>query len=78
IPLAGDPYVFTFKQLGRNGSMNLHGVDATDSLNFDVPVSLVATGAHVTLYYTYSPALLPDLSQINVMVNDVVAGSIPL
>lgn len=78
IPMAGDPYVFTFKQLGRNGSMNLHGVDATDSLNFDVPVSLVATGAHVTLYYTYSPALLPDLSQINVMVNDVVAGSIPL
>ncbi|EIJ48660.1 cyclic di-GMP binding protein WssC [Herbaspirillum sp. GW103] len=78
VPVAGDPYVFTFKQLGRNGSMNLHGVDATDSLNFDVPVSLVTTGAHVTLYYTYSPALLPDLSQINVMVNDVVAGSIPL
>jgi hypothetical protein len=32
----------------------------------------------MTLQYTYSPALLPDLSQINVIVNDVVAGSIPL
>ncbi|MCP1576630.1 hypothetical protein J2S30_005009 [Herbaspirillum rubrisubalbicans] len=77
-PVAGDPYLFTFKQLGRDGTINLHGTDSTDSLNFDVPVSLVATGAQVTLQYTYSPALLPDLSQINVMVNDVVAASIPL
>lgn len=78
VPVAGDPYVFSLKQLGRGYPINLHGTDATDNVSFDVPVNLVATGAQVNLQYTYSPALLPDLSQINVMVNDVVAGSIPL
>lgn len=77
-PMAGDPYNFSLTQLGRGYPITLHGVDATDSVGFDVPANQVVTGANVTLQYTYSPALLPDLSQINVMVNDVVAGSIPL
>lgn len=76
--VAGDPYKFTLKQLGRNYPMSLRGVDSIDSINFDVPATQVATGAQVTLQYSYSPSLLPDLSQINVMVNDVVAASIPL
>lgn len=75
---AGNGYNLTLKQLGRAYPMNLHGVEATDSVNFDVRADQVVTGAHMTLQYTYSPALLPDLSQINVMVNDVVAASLPL
>jgi hypothetical protein len=75
---AGDPYRFTFKELGRHYPMSLRGVESTDSISFDVPATQVATSAKVTLNYSYSPALLPDLSQINVMVNDVVAASIPL
>ncbi|WP_034294841.1 cellulose biosynthesis cyclic di-GMP-binding regulatory protein BcsB [Herbaspirillum sp. RV1423] len=74
----GNGYSLTLKQLGRNYPISLHGVESTDSVNFDVPASQVATGAQVTLQYSYSPALLPDVSQINVMVNDVVAASIPL
>lgn len=73
-----DGYHFTLKQLGRSYPMNLHGVEATDSVNFDVRADQVVTGAQLTLQYSYSPALLPDLSQINVMVNDVVAASVPL
>ncbi|MDU9040532.1 cellulose biosynthesis cyclic di-GMP-binding regulatory protein BcsB [Pseudomonas corrugata] len=73
-----DGYTLTLKQLGRAYPMNLHGVEATDSVNFDVRADQVVTGAHLTLQYSYSPALLPDLSQINIMVNDEVAASVPL
>jgi hypothetical protein len=69
---------FTLKQLGRTYPMNLHGVEATDSVNFDVRADEVVTGARLTLQYSYSPSLLPDLSQINILVNDAVAASIPL
>lgn len=71
-------YNLTLKQLGRSYPMNLHGVEATDSVNFDVRADQVVTGANMVLRYSYSPALLPEVSQINVMVNDVVAASVPL
>lgn len=74
----GGGYDMTFKQLGRPYPMNLHGIESTDSVSFDVRADQVVTGANLTLQYTYSPALLPDLSQINVMINDVVAASVPL
>lgn len=78
---ATDPslgYTRSFKQLGKNDSMNLHGVEATDSVNFNVRADQVVTGAQVTLQYSYSPALLAELSQINVLVNDEVAASLAL
>lgn len=71
-------YSLTLKQLGRHYPMSLRGVESTDSVNFDVRADSIVTGAHLTLQYTYSPALLADLSQINVMVNDEVAASLPL
>ncbi|WGK90726.1 cellulose biosynthesis cyclic di-GMP-binding regulatory protein BcsB [Pseudomonas migulae] len=71
-------YSLTLKQLGRNYPMTLRGVESADSVNFDVRADAIVTGAHLTLQYTYSPALLADLSQINVMVNDEVAASLPL
>ncbi|VVO37508.1 cellulose biosynthesis cyclic di-GMP-binding regulatory protein BcsB [Pseudomonas fluorescens] len=71
-------YSLTLKQLGRNYPMTLRGVESSDSVNFDVRADAIVTGAHLTLQYTYSPALLADLSQINVMVNDEVAASLPL
>ncbi|NER62536.1 cellulose biosynthesis cyclic di-GMP-binding regulatory protein BcsB, partial [Pseudomonas sp. MAFF212428] len=66
------------KQLGKNYTMSLRGVESTDTVNFDIRADEVVTGAQLTLQYTYSPALLSDLSQINIMVNDEVAASIPL
>jgi len=71
-------YSVTLKQLGRNYSMSLRGVESTDSVNFDVRADSIVTGAKLKLQYTYSPALLADLSQINVIVNDEVAASLPL
>lgn len=75
---ADNGYDLTFKQLGRNYPMSLHGIEATDSVSFDVRADQVVTGASLTLQYTYSPALLPDLSQINILVNEEVAASLLL
>lgn len=71
-------YTRTLKELGKSYSMTLKGVEATDSVNFDVRADEVVTAAHVTLQYSYSPALLADLSQINVLINDQVAATLPL
>lgn len=69
---------FTLRQLGAHYPMNLRGIEGIDSVNFDVRGDQVVTGARLQLDYTYSPALLPDLSQLNVLVNDEVAASLPL
>lgn len=73
-----DGYQLSFKQLGKNYTMSLRGIESTDTVNFDVRADEVVTGAQLDLQYTYSPALLSDLSQINVLVNDEVAASLPL
>ena len=73
-----DDYSVTLQQLGRNYPMNLRGVEATDSVNFNVRADQVVTGASLTLSYSYSPSLLEDLSQINVMINNEVAATLPL
>lgn len=71
-------YNLTLKQLGRNYPMSLQGVESTDSVNFNVRADQVVTGANLTLHYAYSPALLPELSHINILVNDEVAASLAL
>ena len=71
-------YSATLKQLGANYTMHLRGIEGSDSVSFDVRADQVVTKARINLEYSYSPALLSDLSQINVMVNDQVAASIPV
>lgn len=75
---ANDSYSVSLQQLGRNYPMNLRGVEATDSVNFNVRADQVVTGASLTLSYSYSPSLLAELSQINVMINDEIAATLPL
>ncbi|MDF0734248.1 cellulose biosynthesis cyclic di-GMP-binding regulatory protein BcsB [Pseudomonas entomophila] len=68
----------TLKQLGASYTLNLRGIEGSDSVNFDVRTDRVVTGAKLNLEYSYSPALIPDMSQLNVLINDQVAASIPL
>ncbi|WP_445764934.1 cellulose biosynthesis cyclic di-GMP-binding regulatory protein BcsB [Pseudomonas sp. RIT-To-2] len=68
----------TLKQLGHLETMNLQGVESSDSVDFSVRADEVVNGASLVLDYSYSPALLADLSQINVLVNDQVAASLAL
>jgi hypothetical protein len=71
-------YSYTLKQLGAHYPMNLRGVEGSDSVTFDIRADQVVTGARLALDYTYSPALLSDLSQINLLVNNEVAASLAL
>ncbi|MDX5372044.1 MAG: cellulose biosynthesis cyclic di-GMP-binding regulatory protein BcsB [Pseudomonadaceae bacterium] len=71
-------YSATLKQLGANYTMHLRGIEGSDSVSFDVRADQVVSKARVQLEYSYSPALLPDLSQINLMINDQVAASLPV
>lgn len=71
-------YQLSLKQLGRRDTMNLQGTEASDSVDFGIRADEVVTGARLLLRYSYSPALLAELSQINVLVNDQVAASLAL
>ncbi|MEO4045958.1 cellulose biosynthesis cyclic di-GMP-binding regulatory protein BcsB [Pseudomonas sp. CAU 1711] len=71
-------YSASLKQLGVNYTMHLRGIEGSDSVSFDVRADQVVSKARVNLEYSYSPALLPDLSQINLMINDQVAASLPV
>lgn len=68
----------SLKQLGANYPLNLRGVDGSNSVPFNVRTDEIVSGARLTLSYAYSPALLPDLSQINILINGEVATSIPV
>ncbi|WP_397474273.1 cellulose biosynthesis cyclic di-GMP-binding regulatory protein BcsB [Pusillimonas sp.] len=69
---------YTLEELGARYPFNLRGIDGSDSVPFNVRADEVVVGAKLDLTYSYSPALLSDLSHINVMVNDVVAASLPV
>jgi len=80
VPDNGDNYGYrlNFETLGRRYPMNLRGVESTDSINFNVRVDEVVTSARLTLQYAYSPALLTELSHLNILVNEDVAATLPL
>ena len=67
---------YTLQQLGAQYALNLRGVDGSNTVPVGVRDDQVVSGARLNLRYAYSPALLPDLSHINVLVNDQVAASI--
>ena len=69
---------YSLQQLGAQYPLNITGVDGSDTLRFGVRDDQVVTGAQLNLRYAYSPALLPDISHINVLVNDQIAFSIPV
>ena len=74
----GRTYNLTFRQLGVNYPITLRGVDGSDTVNFNVRADEIVTKASLKMFYAYSPALLPEVSHINVMVNEGVAATIPV
>ncbi|WP_245002033.1 cellulose biosynthesis cyclic di-GMP-binding regulatory protein BcsB [Cupriavidus pinatubonensis] len=68
----------TLKQLGAEQPFQLRGVDGINGVPFSVRADEVVIGARLKLRYSYSPALLPQLSHINVMVNGEVAHTVPV
>ncbi len=70
--------VLTLKDLGANSPLRLLGVQGEGSLPFSIRRDEVATGGKIDVSFAYSPALIPELSHLTVLLNGEVLGSIPL
>lgn len=73
-PLAGQRTVsLTFKQMGAWSALKLRGVDGSRSLAFPIRSDEVVVAAKLRIAYDYSPALIPELSHLKILLNDKVA-----
>lgn len=64
----------TFKQMGAWSAVSLRGVDASRTLSFPIRADEVVVSAKLRYAYDYSPALLPDLSHLQIFLNERLAG----
>lgn len=64
----------SFKQLGAWSSIKLRGVDGSQALFFPIRSDEVVVGAKLRIAYDYSPALIPELSHLKVVLNDRIAA----
>jgi cellulose synthase (UDP-forming) len=70
--------VLTLKDLGANSPIRLIGVQGEGSLPFTVRRDEIVTNGKIDLTFAYSPALIPELSHLTVLINGEVVGNIPL
>jgi cellulose synthase (UDP-forming) len=75
---ATDTETFTLKQLGSAGQIALRGTSALQGVQFGVRGDQVVTNATLSLTGAISPALIADLSNITVTLNDQYVGTIPV
>lgn len=68
----------TLKMLGAQDPMRIEGIRGERLINFSIRRDEVVVKARLELRFAYSPALLEDLSHLNVIVNDEVVHSLPL
>lgn len=72
-------YTISLKDMvGANSSIELRGTEGERSFPFTVRSDEVITAAKVKYGIAYSPALLPDLSHIQVLVNNELVSVVPL
>lgn len=70
--------LISFESLGERYPIMLRGVDAGRNVPFSVRSDEVVSGAKVNLNYSYSPALLEELSQLNLILNDETVATLDL
>ena len=68
--------VVSLRQLGAAYPLKLQGIQSTAGVSFSVRSDEVVTDAKLRLNYSYSPALIPRLSHIKVLVNEQLADTI--
>jgi hypothetical protein len=74
----GRRQTLTFADFGALDPLQLRGTDGQNGVPFSVRGDEVVTGAILHLIYSYSPALLPNISQLKVLVNGEVAATLPV
>ncbi len=71
-------YSLTLEQLGALQPIELRSVDGRRTLSFSMRNDEVITAAKLSLMYGWSPALIPELSHLKIMLNDELMTSLPL
>ena len=74
----GRRQTLTFADLGALDPLQLRGTDGQNGVPFSVRGDEVVTAAVLHLIYSYSPALLPIISQLKVLINGEVAATLPV
>jgi cellulose synthase operon protein B len=74
----GRRQTLTFADLGALDPLQLRGTDGQNGVAFSVRGDEVVTGAILHLIYSYSPSLMPNISQLKVLVNGEVAATLPV
>jgi len=67
----------TLRELGMDYEITLRGIQGSAGVPFGVRTDEIVDAATLHLKYSYSPALLPELSHIKVSVNGVTVASLP-
>jgi len=71
-------YTITLKQMVPGDVIDLRGIEGERSFPFTVRSDEVITSAKVRYGVAYSPALLPELSHLKVLVNNELVSVVPL
>jgi cellulose synthase (UDP-forming) len=66
----------SLRQLGLSGPMQLRGTSDLQGVLFGIRADEVVTGAKLTIQGATSPALIPELSQIAVTLNEQFVGTV--
>lgn len=68
----------TLRQLGIDYEITLRGIEGSAGVPFSVRTDEIVNAATLHLKYSYSPALLPELSHLKVTVNGVAVATLPV
>lgn len=71
-------YSYTLEELGALTPIELHSVNGQHNLKLSERGDEVIVAAKLHLNYAWSPALIPELSHLKVLLNDEVMTSLPL
>lgn len=69
---------YTLEQLGYPNNLTLLGMHNTELIEFPMRRDRIVTKATLNLVYTPSPALLPTVSQLRVLLNDELMAVLPM
>ncbi|VEB43398.1 Cellulose synthase regulatory subunit [Chromobacterium violaceum] len=67
----------SFRQMGAGSALRLRGGNAIATIGFGSRADELVTSLTLKLRYIYSPAMLTDLSHVQVIVNDQVVAVLP-
>ena len=67
----------SLKDIGIPQAIEFRGVDASRTIPFSLPHTEVVQQAKLNLHYSFSPALIAEMSHLNVLLNGTLIASLP-